>query len=76
MAQNYKLKFRDFIPFNIGTLIYINRNQQDTSTEADDNSSKIAISANGLFYYNIGVGVVLTALAVFGAIKGLESLIN
>lgn len=70
----YRLRASDLIPLNIGTMLYTNRNSETTTSNEEDES--VAMRAAGLFYYNLVVGLGVTALAVYGAIKGLESLIH
>jgi hypothetical protein len=69
----YHFKLRDFIPFNIGTIIYLSRTKDYNSDDIYEKSSHRAV---GLFCYNILFAAGISAMAAYGAYKGLEHLLN
>lgn len=66
---DYKFRLTDFIPNNIGTLNYLNRNQNDDI----GNGEKLVVRAFGLYSANAILFVGITGLAVW---KGLELLLD
>ena len=69
--ENYKLRLSDFIPFNYGLLAYLNRNNNRSKQE-----ESILKRSVGLFVYNYFFNLGITALAIYGAVQGLEKLFN
>lgn len=72
--QKYKFKFTDFIPAGIGMMNYVQRNE-DTCLEEN---REMDVVGRGLILlgYNTGLFLMISALAVYGAFKGLESIVK
>jgi len=66
---DYKLRLTDLIPNNIGTLNYVNRNQDNDL----DDGEKVALRGIALFYGNATLFIGVGGLAIW---KGLELLLN
>ena len=71
----YHFRASDFIPAGIGFTLYAQRNEY-TCLEQEGKEKAVIGRALTLFAYNVGLFLATTGLAIYGAVKGLESLVN